>query len=354
MKHTLPTIADLASFDEIIDVRTPAEFAEDHIPGAINCPVLDNEQRIEVGTLYKQVSPFEAKKVGAALVSENIAHHIRTSFMDRPKKWKPLIYCWRGGNRSGSMTTIFRAIGWQAGQLNSGYKAWRGHVVTRLQELPRQFEFKIIAGATGSAKTRILHAIGELGEQILDLEGLANHKGSVLGVQPNQPQPAQKWFETSIMTALESFDPNRPVYVEAESRKVGNLHVPEPLIERMRASTCVININATLEARVAFLLKDYEYFLTLPEFLNKRLSALHTLQSKETLNRWYQMVNTGEWPTLVKELLEQHYDPLYYRSQNRNFTSMENSNIFSTDNLSPEGVSRLAIAITQSRTAQID
>ena len=354
MRPTRPTLADMAKFDEVIDVRSPAEFEEDHIPGAINCPVLDNEQRIEVGTLYKQVSPFEAKKIGAALVSENIAHHLRTCFIDRQKSWKPLIYCWRGGDRSGSMTTIFRSIGWQAGQLDSGYKAWRSHVINRLQDLPGQFEFKIIAGATGSAKTRILQAIGELGEQILDLEGLASHKGSVLGVLPDQPQPSQKWFETTLMTTLEGFDPGRPVYVEAESRKVGNLHVPETLIERMRASTNVINIEATLEARVRFLLKDYDYFLTLPEFLSKRLEALHTLQSRETLNRWHDFVNQGEWASLVSELLEQHYDPLYFRSQNRNFTAMGDSNNFATDDLSPEGIVHLAAQIVQSRTAQID
>ena len=160
MKRAQPTVADIAAYDEIIDVRSPAEFAEDHIPGAINCPVLDDAQRAEVGTLYKQVSPFEAKKIGAALVSENIARHLKERFLDRPKSWKPLIYCWRGGDRSGSLTTIFRAIGWPAGQLSGGYKAWRGHVISQLETLPGQFRFKVICGATGSAKTRILQAIG--------------------------------------------------------------------------------------------------------------------------------------------------------------------------------------------------
>ncbi len=352
MKPNRPTIAELAAFDEIIDVRSPAEFAEDHIPGAINCPVLDNEQRIEVGTLYKQVSPFEAKKIGAALVSENIARHLRANFLDRPKTWKPLIYCWRGGDRSGSMSTVFRAIGWQTGHLAGGYKAWRSHVITRLEELPGQFQFTIIAGATGSAKTRILQAIGELGEQILDLEGLASHKGSVLGVLPEQPQPSQKWFETELMQTLQALDPSRPVYVEAESRKIGNLHVPQALIERMRSSKC-LNIQASLDARVDFLLKDYEYFLTLPEFLIGRLKSLCSLQSRETLNRWEQFIHAGEWSTLVRELLDLHYDPLYRGSQNRNFSGMPESANFSTDDLSLAGISRLAAAIVQSRTAQI-
>ncbi|MDP3537883.1 MAG: tRNA 2-selenouridine(34) synthase MnmH [Azonexus sp.] len=352
MKQSRPTIADLATYDEIIDVRSPAEFAEDHIPGAINCPVLDDAQRAEVGTIYKQVSPFEAKKIGAAMVSENIARHLRERFLDRPKTWKPLIYCWRGGDRSGSMTTVFRAIGWHAGQLDGGYKAWRTHVIARLQELPGQFQFKVISGATGNAKTRVLQAIGELGEQIIDLESMASHKGSVLGVLPGEPQPSQKSFETALLAKLLTLDPARPLYVEAESRKIGNLHVPDALIECIRNGEC-LNVDATTEARVEFLLKDYDYFLTLPEFLINRLEALHSLQSRETLSRWQQMIRDAQWPTLVRELLELHYDPLYQRSQNRNFTGMQQLQNFTTDDLSPAGINQLANTIAQSRTAQI-
>lgn len=352
MKHNRPTVADLAAYDAIIDVRSPAEFAEDHIPGAINCPVLDNEQRIQVGTLYKQVSPFEAKKIGAALISENIARHLKASFLDRPKKWKPLIYCWRGGDRSGAMTTVFKAIGWHAGQLDGGYKAWRGHVIERLAELPQQFRFIVLCGATGNAKTRILQAIGGLGEQVLDLETLACHKGSVLGVLPDQPQPSQKGFETALLQALTGFDPARPVYVEAESRKIGNLHVPEVLIERIRHGECV-TVEATLEARVAFLLKDYDYFLSQPAFLGQRLDVLRSLQSRETLARWQQLIADADWPTLVRELLELHYDPLYRRSQDYNFTGLQAQAAVATNDLSAAGIARLATTIVHSRTAQI-
>jgi tRNA 2-selenouridine synthase len=352
MKPNRPTVADLAAYDEIIDVRSPAEFAEDHIPGAISCPVLDDAQRAEVGTLYKQVSPFDAKKIGAALVSENIARHLKASFLDKPKGWKPLIYCWRGGDRSGSMTTVFKAIGWRAGQLDGGYKAWRSHVIARLQELPPQFRFVVVCGATGSAKTRILQAVGELGEQILDLETLASHKGSVLGVLPNQPQPSQKGFETALLKALDGLDPARPVYVEAESRKIGNLHVPETLIERIREGECVA-VNATLAARVAFLLKDYDYFLDLPDFLATRLDALRALQSKETLGHWQQLIRDADWPALVRELLELHYDPLYQRSQDHNYKGMQQPGSFATDDLSAAGIARLAEQIVHSRMAQI-
>ena len=347
-----PPLADLASFDAIIDVRSPAEFAEDHIPGAINCPVLDDEQRIVVGTLYKQVSPFEARKIGAALVSENIARHLRAHFLDKAKDWKPLIYCWRGGNRSGSMTTVFRAIGWKAVQLEGGYKTWRSHVVTQLESLPQALAFRVVCGATGSGKTRILQAIAELGEQVLDLETLASHKGSVLGVLPGQPQPSQKSFETSLLTVLAGFDPARPVYVEAESRKIGRLHVPEALIERIRHGEC-LHVEATLDARVAFLLNDYDYFLTMPDFLLQRLDGIKNLHSRETFARWHELVCSADWPTLVRELLEQHYDALYRRSQNANFTGYRHPEAFSTDDLSVEGITELAARLIHSRAAQI-
>jgi tRNA 2-selenouridine synthase len=351
MKHARPTVADLANYDEIIDVRSPAEFAEDHIPGASNCPVLDDAQRAEVGTLYKQVSPFEAKKIGAAMVSENIARHLREKFLDRPKSWKPLIYCWRGGERSGAMTTVFRSIGWAAGQLDGGYKSYRGHVVAQLLELPGKFSFQVVSGPTGSAKTRILQAISELGEQVLDLETLACHKGSVLGVLPGRPQPAQKWFETLLLQQLSAFDPGRPIYVEAESRKIGRLHVPDALIECIRHGQC-LRVEATLEARVLFLLEDYDYFLAEPDALMARLEGLQGLHSRETLNGWNTLARTGAWSELVRELLERHYDPLYRRSHERHF--VDNAlPTFATDDLSPDGIRRLATAIAQPRTAQI-
>ena len=344
MKPSLPTVADIAAYDEIIDVRSPGEFAEDHIPGAIHCPLLDDEERARVGTLYKQVSPFEAKKLGAALISANIARHLEARFLERPKTWRPLIYCWRGGMRSGAMTTVFRSIGWSAGQLDGGYKAWRRHVIDELEHLPAQFSFKVICGATGSGKTRILQAIGARGEQILDLETLASHKGSVLGILPDQPQPTQKWFETCLLQALEQLDPARPVYVEAESRKVGNLHVPERLMQQIRAGAC-LQIDATLPARVAFLLEDYDYFLSRQPLLQRRLRALQGLQSNDNLQRWNDYVEQGQWPALVQELLELHYDPLYHRSQWHNYVGIGEAQRFASDSLDPAHIDRIAAAM---------
>jgi tRNA 2-selenouridine synthase len=344
MRHGIASVGrieDYRLFDEIIDTRTPAEFAEDHIPGSINCPVLDNEQRIEVGTLYKQHSPFEAKKIGAAYVAENIAHHLRTSFHDRPKTWRPLIVCWRGGQRSGAMTLILRRVGWDAQQLEGGYKYFRKLMVDKLATLPLQMNFKVICGATGSGKSRVLQALAARGEQVLDLEELACHKGSVLGVLPDSPQPSQKMFETRLLVALHGLDPQRPVYVEAESRRIGSIHLPNELLETLRAGAC-INIEAAFAARVDFLLRDYDYFLKAPDWLNTRLDELRHLQSRATIERWQGYTGNSQWRALVSELLELHYDPLYRRSQNHNFSGFGAPQTFASDDLSPTGIDALA------------
>ena len=344
MKNGIITIEhtdEFRQFDEIIDVRSPSEFAEDHVPGAINRPVLSDEQRIEVGTIYKQHSPFAAKRIGAAYVAENIAHHLVHSFDNRPKNWRPLIMCWRGGQRSGAMTLILRKIGWDATQLHGGYKEYRKLVVDELSAIPRLLNFKVICGPTGSGKSRVLQALAQQGQQVLDLEEIACHKGSVLGVLPNARQPSQKMFETRLLEALHQFDPARPVYVEAESRKIGTIHLPDALIETMRAGSCVI-IDASFEARINFLLGDYDYFIAAPEWLNSRLNELRKLQSREAIERWKDYVRNAQWSELVRELLEQHYDPLYRQSQSRNFSGMSTSTAHATDDLSPSGIDALA------------
>lgn len=312
------TVADLAAFDTIIDVRSPAEFADDHVPGALSCPVLDDAQRAEIGTLYKQVSPFVARKRGAVYAARNIAHHLETQFLDRDKDWRPLVLCWRGGQRSGSMVTIFRAVGWDACQLEGGYKAFRQHVLARLDALPAALRFQVISGPTGSAKTRILQAIAARGGQVLDLEGLACHKGSVLGSLPDRPQPSQKWFETQIWQVLEGFDPARPVFIEAESRKIGALRLPEQLFLRMRQGL-VSEIRVPAGLRVAFLLGDYDYFVANAALLKRQLDHLRPLLGHEQVNGWQAQIDAGEFAALTASLLEQHYDPLYAKAQARNY-----------------------------------
>jgi tRNA 2-selenouridine synthase len=338
------TLAQLATFDEVIDARSPSEYAEDHLPDAISCPVLSDEERARIGTMYKQVSPFEAKKAGAALVARNIAGHIEGRFRDRPKAWRPLVYCWRGGKRSGAFTHILREIGWDAHRLEGGYKTWRHQVVADLGTLPGRFRFQVISGATGSAKSRVLEALAAQGAQTLHLEALAAHKGSVLGSLPGQPQPSQKCFESRLHAAMSALNPARPVFVEAESRRIGSLQVPDALIAAIRGAQC-LRIEAGRDARVAFLLQDYDYFLTNPVWLRERLGLLRGLQSNETLDTWMQMAEAGHFQALVRALLEQHYDPLYHRSQSRNYQDYASGPVFGVDDLSPTGIETLAAAI---------
>ena len=312
------SLEELARFDAVIDARSPAEFGEDHLPGAINVPVLDDAERITVGTIYKQQSAFEAKRAGAPLASRNIARAIETLFADRPRQWRPLVYCWRGGGRSGSLVHVLRQVGWDAVRLDGGYKAFRRQVVADLEESPGRLRFQVICGATGSGKSRLLEALAEAGAQVLDLEILAAHRGSVLGELPDAPQPTQKSFETSLWTALSGFDPARPVFVESESKKVGNLRVPDALITRMRESKC-LRLEADTATRVELLLEDYQHFVSRPQALAAKLDCLAPLHGAERIGTWKSHLERGEWDELVRELLESHYDPAYRRSLFRNY-----------------------------------
>ncbi len=311
-------LPELDGFDTIIDVRSPSEFAEDHLPGAINCPVLDDAERAEIGTLYKQVSPFDAKKRGAALVSRNIGRHIEATFADRPRNWKPLVYCWRGGNRSGSMAHVLARIGWPAIQLDGGYKEYRRQVVLDLETLPQTLDLRVICGTTGSGKSLLLRTLHKAGAQVLDLEQLAAHRGSVLGNLPSEEQPSQKLFESRIWSALRGFDRSRPVFVESESKKVGNLRVPDALMARMRAAPCIA-LELSRADRVRLLMDEYAHFVADPEHLNRQLERLVQLHGGETIARWQDMARQGRMEALVDELLERHYDPAYLKSIGRNF-----------------------------------
>ncbi|MGE5465935.1 MAG: tRNA 2-selenouridine(34) synthase MnmH [Ignavibacteria bacterium] len=325
----------------MIDARSPSEYADDHIPGAISCPVLSDEERARVGTLYKQVSPFEARKIGAVLVARNVAAHIEANFLDKPKNWRPLVYCWRGGQRSGAFTHILREVGWDAHRVEGGYKSWRRKVLDELAVLPGGLRFRTVAGATGSAKSRVLEALAAQGAQVLHLEALAAHKGSVLGGLPDAPQPSQKSFESRLHAALAAFDPARPVFTEAESRRIGAITLPDAMLAAIRAGECV-RVDATLEARVEFLLRDYDYFLTDPATLAAKLQLLRVQQGHETVDRWLAMAAGGDFRGLVRELLERHYDPHYARSTTRNFADYAGSTGYAADDLSPAGIEDLA------------
>jgi tRNA 2-selenouridine synthase len=334
-------LSQLDQFDEIIDVRTPSEFAEDHIPGAINCPVLSDEERIIVGTLYMQVSPFEARKVGAALIAKNIAHHLQTRFHAHPKSWRPLIYCWRGGQRSGAMSIILAQVGWAAHKLEGGYKTYRRDVLDKLETLPQSFTFRVICGPTGSGKSRLLEALANNGQQILDLEMLAKHRGSVLGKLPEQPQPSQKWFDSALLQTLQKFDPARPVYVEAESNKIGLITLPTGLVNAMHSSLCLL-VETPLAIRVAGLLDDYQHYVENPEMLIAQLQSLHRFHGAKQLEHWSALIHAGDFSTMVGELLTLHYDPSYFRATSKHFPNLDSAQRIPLVSLSQDALKEIA------------
>ena len=319
--RALAGVEDIALFADRLDVRSPAEFALDHVPRALSAPVLDDAERARIGTLHAQVSGFAARKAGAAIVSRNIGAIIDTLVLDKPLDWSPLVYCWRGGQRSRSLAHVLGEIGFGAVQLDGGYRAWRRHVVAGLATLPQTLRWVVVCGLTGSGKSRLIGALRDAGAQVLDLERIANHRGSLLGDSPEGPQPSQKHFETAIFDALMHCDPARPLFVESESKRIGRLQVPDALLDAMRTAAC-IRVDTPLPLRVEILLDDYAHFRHAPETLNARLAPLTELHGKQTIARWQHAASAGDFSTLAAELLTLHYDPSYTRSIAHNFTRL--------------------------------
>ncbi|MFM2388582.1 MAG: hypothetical protein RLZZ437_137 [Pseudomonadota bacterium] len=312
MAITLTSLLHLhdLGFDDIIDVRAPAEFADDHIPGAISLPVLDDAQRAEVGTIYKQQSPFLARKLGAALVARNAAAHLEGPLRDKPGGWQPLVYCWRGGQRSGSFASILAQIGWRVETIAGGYKAWRRLVSDALYEGPPPAQVVVLDGNTGSAKTEVLNLLPAHGVQVIDLEGLANHRGSLFGAMGMQP--SQKAFEGALALALARLDPTRPVVVEAESIKIGNLFLPPKLYGAMQAAPRIA-IEAPLSARAAYLVTAYIDLIADPARLDHVIGLLRPLHAASRIAEWQAMAAAHDHVTLAGSLMAHHYDPRYAR-----------------------------------------
>ncbi|HEX2199193.1 MAG TPA: tRNA 2-selenouridine(34) synthase MnmH [Burkholderiales bacterium] len=339
-------------YDTLIDCRSPAEYAEDHIPGAVSAPVLDDDERAAVGTMYKQLSAFEAKKLGASLVAKNVGRHVQLLFAGRPPGWRPLVYCWRGGKRSGAMAHVLREIGWDAHTLEGGYRSYRRWVVAQLESIPETLEFRVVHGPTGSGKSRLLGALGNAGAQVLDLEALAAHRGSVLGNLPDRPQPSQKWFESQLLAALRALDPRNPVFVEGESKKIGQLQVPEALIARMRASPCV-RLEVPLEVRVSLLLDEYRHFLADRRSLEVQLDCLAAVHGRDKIAAWKALAAQGAWREFVARLLGEHYDPAYRRSSLRNFTHLPDARALRIESAEEAAFRRAAGALLDDETASL-
>ena len=319
-----------AHFDAIVDARSPAEFADDHLPGAISAPVLDDAERALVGTIYKQQSAFVARRAGAAIVSRNIASLIEHAFAHCPPAWRPLVYCWRGGNRSDSLATVFAAIGWRTSIVDGGYREFRRHVIDELARLPARLRWHVVAGPTGSGKSRLLQRLAERGEQVFDLEAIARHRGSVLGLLPDESQPSQKAFETRLWDALRRFDAERVVFVESESRRVGRCHLPDAVIDAMRAAPCT-SLRAALDVRARLLLDEYRHFVENPVQLFERLDRLLPLHGRARLEAWKEMARAKRWDEFVESMLAVHYDPAYARSMRQNYAQIDSGEALDVD-----------------------
>lgn len=338
-------LRQLDAFDTIIDARSEDEYALDHLPGAVNWPTLDNAQRHTVGTTYKQVNPFEARKMGAAMAARNIASHVQDRAFDKPRSWRPLLYCWRGGQRSGSLALVLDQIGFRVHIVQGGYKAFRAALVTHTERLAEQFEYQVVCGTTGSGKTRLLQSLARSGAQVLDLEALAHHRSSVLGAIPGLPQPSQKAFDTRVWDVLRRMDPGRPVFVESESRKVGNVAVPVALMEAMRARGHCLNLVLGDTERVALLMEEYDFFVRDTDAFCDRLDALTEIRGKAVVQAWKTAAREGRLPTVVQDLLIQHYDPVYLQSMQRNFKNFARARTMVPADRSTQAMDALAVTL---------
>ena len=304
---------NLTHYDMVIDVRSPSEFLEDHIPGAVNMPVLSDVERAEIGTVYKQKSSFLARKKGAVLVARNIACHLEKELQKIGPDFTPLIHCWRGGQRSRAFAQICSEVGWRSYTLKGGYKSYRRSVLIRLEEIATSLVFIVIAGRTGSGKTDILRGLKQEGAQVLDLEGLAVHRGSLLGRIENRLQPSQRLFESNIYSELSKFDIKEPIYVESESSKIGKVQIPIGVWKQIGAAP-MISIKTPSSARATYLLSEYKHLMVDFSDLNKLISGMDNRYGHACTKVWRDLIKLKDWQSLAENLLSTHYDPAYDKS----------------------------------------
>lgn len=344
MKRRYDSLARLlATPGQIIDVRSPAEYALDHVPGAVNLPVLSDAERAHVGTVYTQDSPFKARKIGAALVSRNAARHLEGPLADKPGDWQALVYCWRGGQRSGSFATILGQVGWRVGVLDGGYRSYRRLVRAALNDAPILAPVVVIDGLTGTAKTDVLGCLAARGVQVIDLEGLARHRGSILGARPGG-QPSQKAFESALAAQVAALDPARPVLVEAESQRIGALHLPQQLWRAMCAAPA-ITLSAPVRARAEYLAGAYADVIAEGGAVRDGLDKLRHLRGGDAHAHWTALLDAGDHTELAQALIQDHYDAAYAKAAA--LRPRESLAVLESARLAPADHDRLAAEVQQ-------
>lgn len=306
-----PGVRPLHEYALIVDARTPKEFAEDHLPGAVNLPIVTQQEFAEVGTLHR-TDPHGAYVLGAQYALRNVARHIGETIAPLPRRSRLLVYCFRGGKRSRAWADPLVNIGYAVDVLPGGWKAYRAWVRAQLEQLPPRLDWRVLAGTTASGKTRLLQALAGAGAQVLDLEELACHRGSLLGALPGQAQPTQKGFDSALLAALLRFDPAQPVWVEDESKKVGRLQLPETLYDALQRAEGW-QLEVPMPARVQACRDDYTHHAADPLAMVAQLQPLKPLVGGETLAQWRSLAEAGAVDALFEALMRQHYDPCYQR-----------------------------------------
>ena len=324
---------------EIIDVRSPSEFNLDHIPSSINIPILNDKERHEVGKTYKEINPFKAKIMGASIISKNISKFLDKEFFSRKGSWHTLIYCWRGGQRSRSLALVLNEIGWRTSVLKGGYKNYRKIVLEELDDLSK-YQFNIIQGQTGSAKTKVLNCLNNMNAQVLDLENLACHRGSLLGSEINKKQHSQRYFESLIHNTLYKLDHTKPIFVESESSKIGKLHLPKKLWLKLNESDRLL-LNVPIDERIKFLLKEYRHLTRNSKLIQPFINGMKGKITNEKLSNWTKLIQKQDWKIFIKEILENHYDPKYSFSATKHMNKIKHKiDLIKLNKLSIDNVSK--------------
>jgi len=296
----------------LIDVRTPLEFEEDHIPGAINVPLLTNEERVEIGIMHKNVGPVQARKRGLEMTCPrfyDMVSRIISVADGRPV----VVYCWRGGMRSNSVAMLLEICGTPAMQLVGGYKSYRKHVMDFFEKCDFAGPLIVIHGMTGTGKTEFIKQLDTSKWSPIDLEGLACHRGSAFGSLGMQQDFSQKWFESLLWDAFRRMPSDRPIVLEGESRRIGRYFLPGNLYSRM-SEGCRAWAYASLETRVKRLTAEYakpEYktgMLLALERIRKKLGGIHHMQLQELIETW-------DVEGIAQGLIESYYDKTYYSTR---------------------------------------
>ena len=338
-------VQEFGSYALVIDARSPREFAEDHLPGAVNLPVVNNDEYAEVGTLHR-TDTHAAYLIGVKYALRNIADQIESVVSRYTPRDRVLVYCFRGGKRSRLWADALHTIGFKVDVLSGGWKRYRRWVRDGLESLPGTFNFKVLAGPTGCGKTRLLIELDRQGQQVLELEGLAHHRGSLLGDIPGRPQPSQKLFDSHVLSRLRSFDPQRPVWLEAESKRIGNVQLPNALYEAMHRSP-MLSLVVPMSERVSLWREDYPHFVADPSAMVEKLAPLKPLIGGEELERWRTLAVAKRTDELFERVMVAHYDPCYARSTSKHYGPPQTHEALQLASLCPEALEIAAARLGQ-------